>query len=105
AFNVGTLAANNSSLNGPDEVVVTISATAPTTCGELPNPGTVDSAQTSPQTSPPPTIVNVTGCAAPTLSITKAASSSQVTAGAAFTYTITVKNTGDAPATGVPITA
>jgi uncharacterized repeat protein (TIGR01451 family) len=84
---------------------VTINATAPTTCGELPNTATVDSDQTSPQTSNGVT-VTITGCApsAPTLNITKAASSTQVSAGAAFTYTITVKNTGDVQATGVLIT-
>jgi uncharacterized repeat protein (TIGR01451 family) len=58
---VGTLAANNNSPNGPDEVVVTISATAPTTCGELSNTATVDSDQTSPQTSNG-VMVTITGC-------------------------------------------
>jgi uncharacterized repeat protein (TIGR01451 family) len=41
--------------------VVTINATAPTTCGELPNTATVDSDQTSPQTSNGVT-VTITGC-------------------------------------------
>jgi uncharacterized repeat protein (TIGR01451 family) len=58
---VGTLAANNNSPNGPDEVVVTINATAPTTCGELSNTATVDSDQTSPQTSNG-VMVTITGC-------------------------------------------
>jgi uncharacterized repeat protein (TIGR01451 family) len=58
---VGTLAASDGGANGPDEVVVTINATAPTTCGELPNTATVDSDQTSPQTSNGVT-VTITGC-------------------------------------------
>jgi uncharacterized repeat protein (TIGR01451 family) len=61
---VGTLAANNGGANGPDEVVVTINATAPTTCGELSNTATVDSDQTSPQTSNGVT-VTITGCETP----------------------------------------
>src|SRR4029450_314698 len=49
---IGTLAANNGSPNGPDEVVVTINATAPTTCGELSNTATVDSDPTAPPATP-----------------------------------------------------
>jgi uncharacterized repeat protein (TIGR01451 family) len=41
--------------------VVTIQATAPTTCGELSNTATVDSDQTSPQTSNGVTVM-ITGC-------------------------------------------
>jgi len=61
---VGTLAANDGGANGPDEVVVTIQATAPTTCGELSNTATVDSDQTSPQTSNGVT-TTITGCVPP----------------------------------------
>ena len=61
---VGTLAANNGGANGPDEVVVTIQATAPTTCGELSNTATVDSDQTPPQTSNGVT-TTITGCVPP----------------------------------------
>jgi uncharacterized repeat protein (TIGR01451 family) len=44
--------------------VVTIQATAPTTCGELSNTATVDSDQTSPQTSNGVT-TTITGCVPP----------------------------------------
>ena len=63
--NVGTLAANDSAPNGNDEVVVTIHATTPNTCGQLSNTATVDSNETSPVTSGPATVVTVTGCAPP----------------------------------------
>jgi uncharacterized repeat protein (TIGR01451 family) len=61
---VGTLAANDGGANGPDQVVVTISATAPNTCVELSNTATVDSDQTSPQTSNGVT-TTITGCVPP----------------------------------------
>jgi uncharacterized repeat protein (TIGR01451 family) len=61
---VGNLAANDGGANGPDQVVVTISATAPNTCVELSNTATVDSDQTSPQTSNGVT-TTITGCVPP----------------------------------------
>jgi uncharacterized repeat protein (TIGR01451 family) len=61
---VGTLAANDGGANGPDQVVVTISATAPNTCVQLSNTATVDSDQTSPQTSNGVT-TTITGCVPP----------------------------------------
>ncbi len=106
---VGTLAANNGSANGPDEVVVTINATAPNTCGQLSNTATVDSDQTSPQTSGDATIVTVTGCA-PTLTITKQALNANggpittIPLGGSFNYVITVTNTGNASASPVIVT-
>ena len=58
---VGNLAANDGGANGPDQVVVTISATAPSTCVQLSNTATVDSDQTPPQTSNGVT-TTITGC-------------------------------------------
>jgi uncharacterized repeat protein (TIGR01451 family) len=99
---VGTLAANNNSPNGPDEVVVTINATAPTTCGELSNTATVDSDQTSPQTSNGVTVM-ITGCA-PGLQFSKTGPAS-VALGGTITYHVLVSNTGNAPtAAGVTVT-
>jgi uncharacterized repeat protein (TIGR01451 family)/fimbrial isopeptide formation D2 family protein len=105
---VGILAANDGLANGPDEVVVTINATAPNTCGELSNTATVDSDQTSPQTSNGVT-VTIVGCA-PTLSITKEAQSANgqpittIPLGGSFNYVITVTNTGNASASPVIVT-
>jgi uncharacterized repeat protein (TIGR01451 family) len=99
--NVGTLAANDGAANGPDEVVVTINATTPNTCGELSNTATVDSDQTSPVSSTA-AVITVTGCA-PGLSITKDGPAS-VTSGDTITYTVTVQNSGNADATGVIVT-
>jgi uncharacterized repeat protein (TIGR01451 family)/fimbrial isopeptide formation D2 family protein len=83
---------------------VTISATTPNTCGDLSNTASVDSDQTDLQTSSPATVITVTGCA-PTLTITKSASSGTVPVNTAFTYTVTVKNTStNAQATGVVVT-
>ncbi|HEV8621743.1 MAG TPA: hypothetical protein VGR33_02490 [Actinomycetota bacterium] len=61
---VGNLAADDGAANGPDQVVVTINATAPNTCGQLSNTATVDSDQTSPQTSNA-VITTITGCVPP----------------------------------------
>ena len=106
---VGTLAANDGSANGPDEVVVTINATAPNTCGQLENTASVDSNETSPQSSGDATIVTVTGCA-PTLTITKQALNANggpittIPLGGSFNYVITVINTGNASASPVIVT-
>jgi len=99
--NVGTLAANDGSANGPDEVVVTINATTPNTCGELSNTATVDSNETSPVTSTA-AVITVTGCAA-SLTITKDGPAS-VKSGDTITYTVTVQNSGNADATDVIVT-
>src|SRR5207247_2416947 len=57
--------ANDSAADGPDEVVVTIHATTPNTCGQLSNTASVDSDQTDLQSSSPATVITVTGCAPP----------------------------------------
>jgi uncharacterized repeat protein (TIGR01451 family) len=61
---VGNLAADDGAANGPDQVVVTISATAPNTCVQLSNTASVDSDQTPPQTSNEVT-TTITGCVPP----------------------------------------
>jgi uncharacterized repeat protein (TIGR01451 family)/fimbrial isopeptide formation D2 family protein len=105
---VGTLAANDGLANGPDEVVVTINATAPTTCGELSNTATVDSDQTSPQSSNGVT-VTIVGCAS-NLTIAKQAQDANgqpittIPLGGSFNYVITVTNTGNASASPVIVT-
>ena len=105
--NIGTLGAGQSA-------TVTINATAPAlplTPGgactrDYPNQATVDSDQTAPETSNTVTVtVTGTGCEekTPDLGITKSASSTQVVGGGAFSYTITVANTGTGAATGVVV--
>jgi len=107
--NVGTLAANDNATNGNDEVVVTIHATTPNSCGQLENTASVDSNETSPQSSGDATIVTVTGCA-PTLTITKQALNANggpittIPLGGSFNYVITVINTGNASASPVIVT-
>jgi uncharacterized repeat protein (TIGR01451 family) len=108
---VGTLAANDGGANGPDEVVVSIQATAPTTCRELSNTATVDSDQTSPQTSNGVT-VTVTGCGTPPPPSPTPAGIQVVKGGPAvahvgdtITYTFAVSlAAGSAPLTNVTIT-
>jgi uncharacterized repeat protein (TIGR01451 family) len=104
---LGTIAAGASA-------TVTINATAP----QLPLPGTnvcqisiantafVDSVETDKVSDDAPSVtVTGTGCdEAPNLDITKTASTSQVTEGGAFSYTISVENIGDASATNVVVT-
>ncbi len=96
---VGTLAANNGSANGPDEVVVSINAAAPSTCGELPNTAHVTWTQNQYGVTSNGVTVTITGCI-PSLTITKSGPASVVN-GAVITYTATVQNSGNAPANGV----
>jgi uncharacterized repeat protein (TIGR01451 family) len=86
-----------------DVVAVTVTATAPSdSCPTLLNTASAQLGNETPITSDQVT-VDVVGCA-PVLEITKEASTSQVSPGDSFGYTITVTNTGNADATGVVVT-
>jgi len=77
------------------------SPTSDSACLKYDNTATV-SADNIPDTSSSDS-VTLTGCA-PSLGITKTASSGSVNTNTAFTYTVTVSNTGNDQATGVTIT-
>jgi uncharacterized repeat protein (TIGR01451 family) len=83
---------------------VTITATAPNTCGPFTNTVSGTFGAAAPQTipgSPATATGDVTGCA-PSLTINKSGPA-QVTQGTSITYTVTVSNSGNADAFNVQI--
>jgi uncharacterized repeat protein (TIGR01451 family) len=94
---LGTIAAAGSAQ-------ITITATAPNTCGPFTNTasGTFGIGNTPISGSPATASGDVTGCAA-NVSIAKSGAAT-VNAGANITWTITVSNTGNAAATNVKVT-
>ncbi len=101
--NVGTLAASDGKANGPDEVKITIDAIAPGSCGTITNTAHVGWSGSELGADSNEVSVDVTGCA-PSLKITKTAPSPSVQYGGAFTFLVTVRNQGNAEATGVVVT-
>ncbi|TMK29303.1 MAG: DUF11 domain-containing protein [Actinobacteria bacterium] len=106
---VGTLAANDGGANGPDEAVVTITATAPRgQCPTITNQASLTATGLEVPITSNTVTTTVTGCAPPSgpsggIVVVKGGPA-QAHVGDAITYTITVKNTGNAQATGVIVT-
>ncbi len=99
---IGTLAEDDGAAGGPDEAVVTIQATAPTTCGTIVNTAHVSSDQ-DPQGSDSNRVsVDVTGCV-PGLNVSKSGPAS-VVQGGTVEYHVSVSNTGNAASDPVTVT-
>jgi uncharacterized repeat protein (TIGR01451 family) len=101
--NVGTLAAGGSA-----SITITVQATAQA-CPSVVNSAHVEWSGGSPNGSPAPAAadsnqVTVAVNCAPGISITKSASSTTISPGGSFTYTVQVANGGNASASGVVVT-